>query len=67
MNGIVKWFDPKKGYGFITPSGNSKDIFIHHSNIIMDGYKTLSEGDNVSFEVADSEKGPKAVSVKKVS
>ena len=66
MKGIVKWFDPKKGYGFITPSDGKKDVFVHHSNIVMDGYKTLNEADTVEYETADSDKGLKAVNVKKL-
>jgi CspA family cold shock protein len=47
--GIVKWFSDSKGYGFITPDGGEKDLFIHHSNIVGDGYKSLTEGAKVVF------------------
>ncbi len=50
MQGTVKWFDTKKGYGFITDS-EGKDVFVHHSNIVMDGFRHLSENDTVSFEL----------------
>ena len=48
--GTVKWFNDAKGYGFITPEGNGKDVFVHHSNIVGNGYKSLSEGAKVTFE-----------------
>ena len=60
-NGVVKWFDSKKGYGFIT--SEDKDIFVHYSGIIADGFKSLTEGQNVSFDTVDSDKGVKAVNV----
>ena len=60
-NGIVKWFDSKKGYGFIT--SEDKDIFVHYSGIIADGFKSLTEGQNVSFDTVDSDKGVQAVNV----
>ncbi len=63
--GIVKWFSEKKGYGFITiEEGN--DIFVHHSSIDMAGFKTLNEGDKVSFEVEETDRGHQAKNVKKV-
>ena len=55
--GTVKWFNNKKGYGFITPEGDSKDIFAHFSEIQGEGYKSLNEGDAVEFEIADGPKG----------
>jgi CspA family cold shock protein len=61
--GKVKWFDAEKGYGFITPSDGSKDLFVHHSEI--SGSKP-AEGDTVEFQVGEGKKGPCAVSVKKV-
>ena len=64
--GIVKWFSNQKGYGFITPDGGGKDVFVHHSAIQGDGYKTLDEGQAVEFEVAQGEKGPKATKVVKL-
>jgi CspA family cold shock protein len=65
-NGTVKWFDETKGYGFIT-SEDGGDIFVHYSSIQGDGFKSLVEGDSVSFEVEQGEKGPKAVNVEKLS
>lgn len=62
--GSVKWFNYAKGYGFITDDGGS-DIFVHFSAIVMDGYKTLKQGDAVSFEVIDGDKGLQAVNVVK--
>jgi CspA family cold shock protein len=61
--GIVKWFDASKGFGFISPEDGAKDVFVHHSAISGDGYKTLAEGQRVSFEVQDSAKGPAAKNV----
>jgi cold shock protein len=63
--GTVKWFSNKKGYGFIQQE-DGNDLFVHHSAINMSGFKTLSEGDRVSFEVEDSDRGPKAKNVVKV-
>ena len=64
--GTVKWFSNQKGYGFITPDGGKKDVFVHHSSIMMDGYKTLTEGDIVTFEVTNGPKGEQASNVEKV-
>jgi len=58
--GTVKWFNDRKGYGFIVQDNGGPDVFVHHSSITGDGYKSLSEGDHVEFEVADSPKGPQA-------
>ena len=63
--GTVKWFNDKKGYGFITVEGG-KDVFVHHSAIEGSGFKSLSEGDRVSFEIEQGAKGPSAVKVKKL-
>jgi CspA family cold shock protein len=63
--GIVKWFSDKKGYGFIERE-EGKDLFVHHSSIDMGGFRTLAEGDRVSFEVNDTDRGPEAKNVKKV-
>ena len=63
--GIVKWFNDKKGNGFIARE-EGKDLFVHHSSIDMTGFRTLAEGDRVSFEVNETERGPEAKSVKKV-
>lgn len=62
-NGIVKWFNNEKGYGFIT-GDDGKDIFVHFSGIVSKGYRTLEEGQKVTYSVEDSERGPKAVDVK---
>ena len=61
--GIVKWFNDDKGFGFITPDEGGKDLFVHHSAIMSDGFRSLAEGARVSFETEDGAKGPKAVSV----
>ena len=63
-NGIVKWFSDKKGYGFIEQEDGG-DLFVHFSAIVMDGFKTLSEGDRVEFDVEDGDRGPAAKNVKK--
>lgn len=63
--GIVKWFSEKKGYGFIEQK-DGKDLFVHHSAIDMPGFKTLAEGDRVSFEVEETERGPAAKNVSKL-
>jgi len=63
--GTVKWFSNKKGYGFIQQE-DGNDLFVHHSEINMSGFKTLAEGEQVTFEVEDSDRGPKAKNVKKV-
>jgi CspA family cold shock protein len=61
--GVVKWFNGEKGYGFATPDDGSKDVFVHHTAILGEGYKNLNEGDRIEFEVEPSEKGPKAAQV----
>ncbi len=61
--GTVKWFNESKGYGFITPSDGSPDVFVHFSAIEGDGFKTLKEGQTVQFETKRSEKGPQATHV----
>ena len=61
--GTVKWFNDNKGYGFISPSDGSPDVFVHHSAISADGYKSLSEGANVNYETEQGAKGPSAVRV----
>ena len=61
--GTVKWFDPRKGYGFIVPDDGSKDLFVHHSEIKMDGYATLDEGQKVEYEIGEGQKGPCATNV----
>ncbi|MCE5274967.1 MAG: cold-shock protein [Syntrophaceae bacterium] len=62
--GTVKWFNEKKGFGFITEDGGN-DVFVHYSAIKGDGFKTLVEGDSVSFEVVNGPKGPQAANVTK--
>jgi len=66
VRGKVKWFNDQKGYGFIAKEDGSGDVFVHFSAIQSEGFKTLAEGDNVEFDVVDSDKGPKAANVKKV-
>ncbi|OGS13739.1 MAG: cold-shock protein [Elusimicrobia bacterium RIFOXYA2_FULL_58_8] len=63
--GKVKWFNDKKGFGFIIPDDGSKDLFVHHASITGEGFKTLAENQEVEFDTEDSEKGPKAVNVRK--
>ena len=63
QEGTVKWFDNKKGFGFITPSDGGKDLFVHMSSIVMDGFKTLTEAQTVTFQVGSGEKGPVATNV----
>jgi len=62
--GKVKWFNENKGYGFIEVDGQDKDVFIHHSAIQMQGFRTLQEGQRVSFDIEQGKKGPSAVNVK---
>ncbi len=63
--GTVKWFNEKKGYGFLTQDDGS-DLFVHHSGIEGDGFKTLYEGDRVEYEIEESDKGPRAIEVKTI-
>ena len=64
-SGTVKWFNESKGFGFIATEG-SEDVFVHYASIQGDGFKTLAEGDDVSFEVEEGPKGPKAINVVKL-
>jgi CspA family cold shock protein len=64
-NGIVKWFNDAKGYGFIEQE-EGPDVFVHHSDIDMSGFKSLAEGDLVSFEIGEGTKGPAAKNVTKI-
>jgi CspA family cold shock protein len=62
--GTVKWFNAEKGYGFIEIDGGGADVFVHHSKIDMDGYRSLDEGQRVDFEVTQGDKGPQAENVR---
>ena len=62
-SGTVKWFNDSKGYGFITPDEGTKDLFVHHSEIAGEGFKSLSEGQRVEFESRQGQKGPEATNV----
>ena len=64
--GTVKWFSNQKGYGFVTPDGGGKDVFVHHSAILGEGYKTLDEGQAVEFDVTQGPKGEQAANVRKL-
>ena len=64
--GTVKWFNNQKGYGFISDE-SGKDVFVHFSGLVMEGYKTLEEGQEVEFDVVNGEKGPQAINVTKLS
>jgi CspA family cold shock protein len=62
--GTVKWFSDEKGFGFVTPDDQSKDLFVHHSAIAGEGFKSLAEGARVSFDTEPGDKGPRAVNVR---
>ncbi|HLS22236.1 MAG TPA: cold-shock protein [Paenalcaligenes sp.] len=64
--GVVKWFNNEKGFGFIAPDNGGKDLFVHHSDIVGTGFKSLEENQRVSFEAAEGQKGPQAKSVQKL-
>jgi CspA family cold shock protein len=64
--GTVKWFNTEKGYGFIIPDGGGEDLFVHHTGIAGEGFKTLEEGDKVTYEVTQGRKGMQAHNVSKV-
>jgi CspA family cold shock protein len=66
MVGKVKWFNEEKGYGFITPDDGGKDVFVHHSDINMEGFRKLEEGQKVECDVVNAEKGKKATNVRVV-
>ena len=65
MRGTVKWFSDQKGFGFISQEGG-QDVFVHHSGILGEGYRSLSEGREVEFEVTQGQKGPQATNVRPV-
>lgn len=67
QTGTVKWFNDSKGFGFVTPSNGGKDLFVHFSNIVADGFKTLEEGQTVRFVVETGPKGEYAANVEKAS
>jgi len=62
--GKVKWFNERKGFGFITPDDGGEDLFIHHSNIAAQGFRSLQDGQDVEFEVSQGRKGPEATNVR---
>lgn len=64
--GVVKWFSAEKGFGFITPDGGGKDLFVHFSEIQSSGYRSLDEGQRVTYEAGESPKGPQATNVQPV-
>ncbi len=62
--GKVKWFNTQKGYGFIIPDDGEKDLFVHHSNIERDGFRSLEDGQQVEYETSEGTKGPEAIKVR---
>jgi cold shock protein len=67
ISGTVKWFSRVKGYGFISPDGGEKDVFVHYSAITGEGYRNLEEGQRVEFSIEDTPKGPQAANVMAVT
>jgi CspA family cold shock protein len=66
MQGRVKWFNEKRGFGFITIEGKEEDVFVHYTGVLGDGFKTLKEGDDVEFTISKGNKGDQATEVKVV-
>ena len=64
--GTVKWFNDGKGYGFISPAAGDSDCFVHHTQIVQEGFRSLAEGDAVEFDMIDGDKGPSAQNVVKI-
>jgi CspA family cold shock protein len=64
--GVVKWFNAEKGFGFIAQDGGGADVFVHYSNIASEGYRSLDEGQRVEFEVTQGQKGPQAEQVRAI-
>lgn len=67
VRGKVKWFNAVKGYGFLNADNDKRDIFVHFSSVDMEGYKTLSEGEDVEFELVESDRGPQASKVQRLA
>lgn len=67
MKGTVKWFSIRKGHGFITPDEGTRDVFVHYKAIEGEGYRSLSEGDRVNYELVQTEKGPQARKVRTIN
>ena len=65
--GTIKWFSDQKGYGFVTPEGGKKDVFVHYSALQGDGFKSLREGEVVEFDITEGPKGEQAANVRKLS
>ena len=66
VEGTIKWFSDQKGYGFVTPDGGAKDVFVHFSALQGEGFKSLAEGQKVSFDIVDGPKGEQAANVVKL-
>ena len=66
-SGTVKWFNDSKGFGFITPDDGGKDLFVHHSEIAAEGYRSLNEGQKVSYTAGEGQKGPQATQVSPIN